>query len=67
MPHDELLELLARARRVLDRYLVDEDTESMRDDVAQICMEIDDVLPDPSRVTIKAATQLERLVDEAAA
>ncbi len=70
MPHDELDELvalLARSRQVLDHYLVDEETETMRDDVAQLCMAIDDALPDPARVTIKSAAHLERLTDDVAA
>ena len=66
MPHDELLALLSRARRVLDHYLLDDD-EHMRDDVAQICMAIDDAMPDASRVTIKVAAQLERTAGEVAA
>jgi hypothetical protein len=66
MPHDELLALLGRARQVLDQYLLDDD-EHMRDDVAQICMAIDDAMPDSSRVTIKVAAQLERTADEVAA
>jgi hypothetical protein len=67
MPHDELAALLERARRVLDHYLVDEETELMRDDVAQICMAIDDALPDATRVTIKSTAQLERALGDVAA
>ena len=66
MSHDELLTLLTRARQVLERYLVDEQSEVMRDDVAQVCMAIDDALPDESRVCIRNSTHLERM-DEAAA
>ena len=44
MSHEELLALLNKARTVLDRYLFG-DSEAMRDDVAQICMAIDDALP----------------------
>jgi hypothetical protein len=66
MPYNELAELLAKARRVLDHYLVD-DEEVMRDDIAQICIEIDNALPDASRVTIKNAARLERTVEEVAA
>jgi hypothetical protein len=69
MPHDELDEmvaLLARSRRVLEHYLVDQETDTMRDDVAEICMAIDDALPAADRVTIKAPVQLER-TEEAAA
>ncbi len=70
MPHDELDELvalLARSRRVLDHYLVDGETETMRDDVAQLCMAIDDALPHAGRVTIKGPAQLDRIPDEVAA
>jgi hypothetical protein len=70
MPHDELDELvalLARARAVLDHYLVDGDAESMRDDVAQVCMAIDDALPDADRVMIKGTAQLDRAAGDVAA
>ena len=69
MPHDELDELvalLARSRRVLEHYLVDQESDTMRDDVAEICMAIDVALPAADRVTIKASVQLER-TEEAAA
>ena len=70
MPHDELDEmvaLLARSRRMLDLYLLDETTGTMRDDVAHLCMAIDDALPDTDRVTIKGPVQLERTADDVAA
>ncbi len=57
MTHDELLVLLRRARTVLDCHMFDAD-EAIRDDVAEICMAIDDALPDTSRVSIKR-TELE--------
>lgn len=57
MTHDELLVLLRRARAVLDCHMFDAD-EAIRDDVAEICMAIDDALPDTSRVSIKR-TELE--------
>ena len=66
MTHDELLQLLTQARQVLNRYLVD-DEEVMRDDVAQVCMAIDDALPDPTRVTIKNSAHLERSATDVAA
>ena len=59
MSHDELLALLTRARAVLGRYLFEGEDELMRDDVAEICMAIDDALPDETRVAVKRAT-LER-------
>lgn len=52
MTHEELIALLARARAVLDRYLFDEG-EAVRDDIAAVCMAIDDALPDDSRVELK--------------
>jgi hypothetical protein len=52
MSNDELLALLTRARAVLDRHMFDSD-EAIRDDVAEICMAIDDALPDASRVAIR--------------
>jgi hypothetical protein len=65
MSHEELLALLNRARTVLDRYLFD-DSEAMRDDVAQICMTIDDALPSEGRVELKKA-ELERVSQRSAA
>ena len=59
MSHDELLALVARARAVLGHYLFGEEDEPIRDDVAEICMAIDDALPDESRVAVKRVT-LER-------
>ena len=50
MSHEALLALLTRSRSVLDRYLFEAGGESVRDDVAEICMAIDDVLADDSRV-----------------
>ncbi len=65
MSQAELLALLSRARAVLDRYLFDE-SETMRDDVAQICMAIDDALPGEGRVEVKKA-ELERPSQRSAA
>jgi hypothetical protein len=59
MSHDELLALLTRARAVLGPYLFGAEDESIRDDVAEICMAIDDALPDETRVHVKRVT-LER-------
>jgi hypothetical protein len=53
MAHQDMLALLARARAVLERYMFDEAAEAVRDDVAEICMAIDDALPDESRVSVK--------------
>ena len=65
MSHEELLALLNKARTVLDRYLFD-DSEAIRDDVAQICMAIDDALPSEGRVGVKN-TELERVSQRSAA
>jgi hypothetical protein len=59
MSHDELLVLLTRARAVLGSYLFEDEDEPVRDDIAEICMAIDDALPDESRVAVKRVT-LER-------
>ena len=45
MHEAELLCLLERARAVLGRYLFEAAGEQMRDDIAAICMAIDDALP----------------------
>jgi len=51
--------LLNRARTVLERYLFEADGEAIRDDVAEVCMAIDDVLTVDARVHLKKAS-LER-------
>ena len=65
MSHTELRALLSRARAVLDRYLFDE-SETMRDDIAQICMAIDEALPGEGRAEVKKA-ELERVSQRSAA
>ena len=55
MPHDQLIALLKKARAVLDRYMFEADGELIRDDVAEICMAIDDTLPEEGRVLVKKA------------
>ncbi|HEY7964355.1 MAG TPA: hypothetical protein VID49_09610 [Steroidobacteraceae bacterium] len=57
--HDELFELLKRARMVLERYMFEADGEAIRDDVAEVCIAIDDALPDAARVQVKKI-ELER-------
>jgi hypothetical protein len=57
--HDELFELLKRARIVLERYMFEADGEAIRDDVAEVCIAIDDALPDAARVQVKKI-ELER-------
>jgi hypothetical protein len=53
MSHDDLLALLARARTVLERYMFEADGEQIRDDVAEVCIAIDDALPTEERVQIR--------------
>jgi len=57
--HDELFALLKRARNVLERYMFEADGEAIHDDVAEVCMAIDDALPDETRVHVKKI-ELER-------
>ena len=65
MTNDELLVLLRRARAVLDHYMFDE-AEMLRDDIAEVCMAIDDALPDTTRVEVKRVG-LERTPQRSAA
>jgi hypothetical protein len=58
MTQEELLTLLLKARTVLKAHLFDEG-EMIRDDIAEICMQIDDALPDSGRVLVRKA-ELER-------
>jgi hypothetical protein len=55
MPHDDLIALLKRARAVLERYMFEADGAAIRDDVAEVCMAIDDELPVEWRVQLKKA------------
>jgi hypothetical protein len=55
MPHDELVALLARAREVLERYLLEPDGEMTRDDIAEVCMAIDDALPEQGQLRLRSA------------
>jgi hypothetical protein len=55
MPHEELVALLARARLVLERHLLEPGGELIRDDVAEVCMAIDDVMPQEERVPLRGA------------
>jgi hypothetical protein len=57
--HEELLVLLRKARKVLEYHLFGEAGEVIHDDVAEICMAIDDALPEEGQVTVKRA-ELER-------
>ena len=59
MPHDDLIALLKRARAVLERFMFEADGAAIRDDVAEVCMAIDDELAVEWRVQLKKAS-LER-------
>jgi hypothetical protein len=56
MPHDDLIALLKRARAVLERYMFEADGAAIRDDVAEVCMSIDDELPVEWRVQPEKAS-----------
>ena len=53
MTHEELLALLTRSRMVFERHLFEANDETIRDDVAEICMAIDDALSGEPRVQTK--------------
>jgi hypothetical protein len=59
MPHDDMIALLKRARAVLERYMFEADGAAIRDDVAEVCMAIDDELPVEWRAQLQEAS-LER-------
>jgi hypothetical protein len=59
MTHEEATGLLERARTVLERYLFESDGAVIRDDVAELCAAIDDVLP-PSQASHSEARELAR-------
>ena len=58
MSHEELLALLRTSRAVHERYLFEADGEIIRDDVAEICMAIDDVLA--GQVRVPTPSEVER-------
>lgn len=58
MSHEELLALLIKSRAVHERYLFDADDDSIRDDIAEVCMAIDDVLS--SQVLTPATGEIDR-------
>ena len=66
MAQDQLVALLKQARIVLGRYMFEADGELIRDDVAEICMAIDDTLPEEGRVLVKKA-ELDRSAFERSA
>jgi hypothetical protein len=58
MSHEELLALLIKSRAVHERYLFEADGDSIRDDIAEVCMAIDDVLS--SQVLTPATGEIDR-------
>jgi hypothetical protein len=62
MTATEHTHLLRRARTVLERYMWD--GETIRDDVAEVCMKIDDVLLD---LAMAAPSELAANIEQAAA
>jgi hypothetical protein len=62
MTANEFAYLLRQARAVLDRYIWD--GETIRDDVAEVCMKIDDVLLDSE---VAAPSELVGNIEQAAA
>jgi hypothetical protein len=56
MDYDHLLALLTKARAVLDHHLF-EDGGDIRDDVAEICMQIDEAMPAPERLNVRASEE----------
>ena len=67
MQQADLVILLRRARAVLDRYMFEPDGEAIRDDIAELCMAIDDVLTDEERVQPKKAELDRSLIRRSAA
>lgn len=55
VPDEKLLTLLERARAVLERHLFEADGERIRDDIAEVCMAIDDALPQVAPVAVAQA------------
>jgi hypothetical protein len=63
MPNTEYENLLRSARSLLDRFMFEGD--EMRDDVANLCMKIDDVLP-PAAEVAGAEVVLGEMIEVAA-
>lgn len=63
MGNTEHEQLLRSARSLLDRFMFEGD--ELRDDVANLCMKIDDVLPQPTEVSVSDVT-LEEMINVAA-
>ena len=63
MPNTEYENLLRSARSLLDRFMFEGD--ELRDEVANLCVKIDDALPRPAEVSVSNVT-LEEMIDAAA-
>jgi hypothetical protein len=63
MTHDELLALLTRSRTVLERHLFEADGETMRDDIAEICIAIEDALSPEPRAQKNSRAALEAIAE----
>ena len=55
MSHEELRALLTRSRAIHERYLFEADSGDLRDDVAEICMAIDDILSSDPAAPVESA------------
>ena len=53
MPYEELTALLWRARGILERYMFEPDGGAIRDDIAEVCMAIDDAMPEDRRLSMR--------------
>jgi hypothetical protein len=59
MPDEQLVALLVKARAVLERHLFEPGGELIRDDIAEVCMAIDDVVVAQGRLRAQP-NELER-------
>ena len=57
MTYDEAIALLRQARSVLERHMF-EDNGHCWDDIAEICMKIDDALPPQTVQAVAGSTQV---------
>ena len=63
MTHDELLALLTKSRMIFERHLFEADGEHIRDDIAEICIAIDDALSPEPRVRKNSRAALEAIAE----
>ena len=64
MPNSERENLLRSTRSLLDRFMFDGD--EIRDDLANLCMKIDDELPPQAGEVSVSNASLEEMIDAAA-